>query len=203
LESVGPIWVRTMGQDPSVVGLGNIGGRLATKLRVAFDMRVLCYDPFLYPAGAQRYGAKLVDLPTLLKESDVISVHTLLSRGGPYPTYHLLGAKEFGMMKKTAVIVNTSRGAVIDQQALFEALKNGIIAGAGLDVFELEPISEDNPLIDLDNVVLTPHSSSSTYEAFTTTPVSAVENIIRFVEGKTPFWMVNPAALPMARAKQK
>ncbi|MCJ7632883.1 hypothetical protein MUP77_10895 [Candidatus Bathyarchaeota archaeon] len=129
-------------------------------------------------------------------------MHTLLAQGGPYPTYHLIGAKEFGMMKKTAVIVNTSRGAVIDEKALAEALKNGTIAGAGLDVFDPEPIAEDSPLLDFDNVVLTPHSSSSTYEAVTRTLVSAVENIIRFVEGKTPFWMVNPAALARARAKQ-
>ena len=191
------LWGKTLG----VIGLGNIGGRLAMKCRTAFNMRVIACDPFLYPAGAQRYGAELVDLPTLLKESDIISVHTFLARGGPNPTYHLLGAKEFGMMKKTAVLVNTSRGPVIDEPALFEALKNGKIAGAGLDVFETEPIAADNPLFDLDNVVLTPHTSSSTVEAGISTPASALENVIRFIQGKAPWWMINPIALPQARAK--
>jgi D-3-phosphoglycerate dehydrogenase len=185
------LWGKTLG----ILGLGNIGGRLAMKLREAFNMRILAYDPFLVQSGAQRYGATLVDLPTLVKESDVISVNCLLTRTGPNPTYHLLGAKEFDMMKKTTVVVNTSRGSVIDEPAMIEALKEGKIAAAGLDVFETEPISSDNPLLDLDNVVLTAHQSSSSVEALIRTPASGMENVIRFVQGKNPLFVRNQAAL--------
>lgn len=185
------LWGKTLG----MIGLGNIGGRIAMKLRGAFNMRVITYDPFLVPSGAQRYGATLVDLPTLLKESDVINVSVLLTQTGPHPTYHLLGAKEFDMMKKTAVLVNTARGAVIDEPAMIEALKEGKIAAAGLDVFETEPITADNPLLDLDNVVLTAHQSSSSVEARIRTPVSAIENIMRLARGERPYYIRNSAAL--------
>jgi len=185
------LWGKTLG----MIGLGNIGGRIAMKLREAFNMRVITYDPFLVPSGAQRYGATLVDLPTLLKESDVINVSVLLTQTGPHPTYHLLSTKEFDMMKKTAVLVNTARGKVIDEPAMIEALKEGKIAAAGLDVFETEPITTDNPLLDLDNVVLTAHQSSSTVEARIRTPVSAIENIMRYARGERPFYVRNPAAL--------
>jgi lactate dehydrogenase-like 2-hydroxyacid dehydrogenase len=185
------LWGKTLG----ILGLGNIGGRLAMKLREAFNMRILAYDPFLVPSGAQRYGATLVDLPTLVKESDVISVNCLLTRTGTNPTYHLLGVKEFDMMKKTAVVVNTSRGAVIDESAMIEALKEGKIAAVGLDVFETEPITADNPLLDLDNVVLTAHQSSSSVEARIRTPASGMENVIRFVQGKNPLFVRNQAVL--------
>jgi lactate dehydrogenase-like 2-hydroxyacid dehydrogenase len=185
------LWGKTLG----MIGLGNIGGRIAMKLREAFNMRILAYDPFLVPSGAQRYGATLVDISTLLKESDVINVSVLLTRTGPHPTYHLLGTKEFDMMKKTAVLVNTARGAVIDEPAMIEALKEGKIAAAGLDVFETEPINADNPLLDMDNVVLTAHQSSSTREARIRTPVSAIENIMRLARGERPYYVRNPAAL--------
>jgi lactate dehydrogenase-like 2-hydroxyacid dehydrogenase len=192
LDRVGfELWGKTLG----MIGLGNIGGRIAMKLRGAFNMRVIAYDPFLVPSGAQRYGATLVDLPTLLKESDVINVSVLLTRTGPNPTYHLLSTKEFDMMKKTAVLVNTARGKVIDEPAMIAALKEGKIAAAGLDVFETEPINADNPLLDMDNVVLTAHQSSSSREARIRTPVSAIENIMRYTRGKRPFYIRNPAAL--------
>ncbi len=185
------LWGKTLG----IIGLGNIGGRVAMKCRSAFNMRVLAYDPFLVPSGAQRYGASLVDLPTLIKESDVISVHCFLTRSGPTPTYHLISTNEFNMMKKTAVIVNTSRGPVIDEDAMITALKEGRLAGAGLDVFETEPITADNPLLDLDNVVLTAHQASSAIEALLRTPVSAIENVMRYVQGKRPNFIRNPSAL--------
>jgi D-3-phosphoglycerate dehydrogenase len=165
------------------------------KCRSAFNMRILAYDPFLVASGAQRYGATLTDLPTLIAESDVISVHCFLTRTGPTPTYHLLGANEFRRMKPTAVLVNTSRGAVIDEQAMIDALTDGTIAGAGLDVFEIEPIVAENPLLDLDNVVLTAHQASSAIEARLRTPVSAIDNVIRYVHGERPNFIRNPAAL--------
>jgi D-3-phosphoglycerate dehydrogenase len=185
------LWEKTVG----MIGLGNIGGRIAMKLRAAFNMRVIAYDPYLVQSGAQRYGATLVDLPTLLKESDVINVSVLLTTTGPTPTYHLLSTKEFDMMKKTAILVNTARGKVIDEVALIAALKEGKIAAAGLDVFEIEPINSDNPLLELENVVLTAHQSSSTREARIRTPASAIENIMRLAQGKRPNFVRNPAVL--------
>jgi D-3-phosphoglycerate dehydrogenase len=185
------LWEKTLG----TIGLGNIGGRIAMKLRAAFNMRVITYDPFLVPSEAQRYGATLVDLPTLLKESDVINVSVLLTRTGSHPTYHLLSTNEFAMMKPTTILVNTARGPVIDEAALIAALKAGTIAAAGLDVFETEPITADNPLLDLDNVVLTAHQSSSTREARIRTPASAIENIMRYARGERPLFIRNPAAL--------
>ena len=185
------LWGKTLG----IIGLGNIGGRLAMKCRTAFNMRVLTYDPFLVASEAQRYGATLTDLPTLLQEADVISVHCFLTRTGPLPTYHLLGAKEFRMMKPTTVLVNTARGPVIDEAAMIHALTTGTLAGAGLDVFEIEPITADNPLLDLENVVLTAHQASSAIEALLRTPVSAIDNVIRYVTGQRPRFIRNPAAL--------
>lgn len=185
------LWGKTLG----VIGLGGIGGRAAMKCWLAFDMRVFAYDPFILPAEAQRYGATLVDLPTLLKESDVVVVSCYLTRTGPHPTYHLLGAEEFDMMKKTAILVNIARGPVIDETAMVEALKKGKIAGAGLDVFEAEPLPPDSPLRDLENVVMTAHQSSSTIECRIKTPAAAIENVIRYAQGEAPRWVVNRSLL--------
>lgn len=185
------LWGKTLG----LIGVGGIGGRLAMKCRLAFDMRILAYDPFVLRPEAQRYGATLVDLPTLLKESDVVNVSCFLTRTGPNPTYHLLGAKQFDAMKRTAILVNIARGPIIDETALAQALRQGKIAAAGLDVFETEPLPSDSPLRDLDNAVLTAHQSSSTLECRINTPTAAIENVTRFVEGKAPYWVVNRSVL--------
>lgn len=185
------LWGKTLG----IIGLGGIGGRLALKCRTAFNMHVLAYDPFTLSAGAQRYGATLVDLPTLLRESDVIEVSCFLTKKGPHPTYRLLGTQEFDMMKPTAIVVNIARGPVIDESSLIEALRQGKISAAGLDVFETEPLPSNSPLREFDNVVLTAHQSSSTIECRIKTPAAAIENVIRFSEGKPPLWVVNRSSL--------
>ena len=118
-----------------------------------------------------------------------------LTEKGPSPTYHLLGADEFDMMKKTAILVNIARGPVIDEEAMIASLKEGTIAGAGLDVFETEPLPPDSPLRSLENVVLTAHQSSSTIECRIKTPAAAIENVIRYIQGKTPYWVVNRSLL--------
>lgn len=185
------LWGKTLG----IIGLGGIGGRLAMKCRTAFNMRILAYDPNILPSGAQRYGATLVDLSTLLHESDVIEVSCFLTRKGPHPTYHLLSEEEFNMVKQTAIVVNIARGPVIDESALIEALQKGKIAAAGLDVFETEPLPSNSPLRDLENVVLTAHQSSSTNECRIKTPAAAIENVIRYVQGEPPHWVVNRTLL--------
>jgi len=131
-------------------------------------------------------GAKRVDLETLLKESDFISIHTPLSE----KTKHLIGTKELSLMKKTAYLINTARGAVIDEEALVIALRNKQIAGAGLDVYEEEPKLKPG-LAELDNVVLAPHLGSATIEARTKMSVIAAENIIAVLNGQKPNNCVN------------
>jgi lactate dehydrogenase-like 2-hydroxyacid dehydrogenase len=180
------LWGKTLG----VIGLGAIGSRVALKGHLAFNMTVLAYDPYVLDEKAALFNARKVDLSTLLRTSDVISVNCPLTR----ETRHLLGPNEFELMKRTALLVNTSRGAVIDQRALTTCLQEGTIAGAGLDVFESEPIEPESPITKLENVILTPHIASSTPEAFTRTWARGSENIKAFLDGGKPNWIVNPAA---------
>ncbi|MEM2153628.1 MAG: hydroxyacid dehydrogenase [Nitrososphaeria archaeon] len=178
------LWNKTLG----IVGLGNIGGRIALKCKLAFNMRILAYDPYVLPARAQLYGAELVDLEKLLQESDFIVLSVPLTK----ETRHMIGERELMLMKKSAYLINICRGAVVDTNALIKALKDGVIAGAGLDVTEPEPLPEDSPLLTMENVILTPHIASSTKEAVYETFRAAVENIIRYLKGEIPYWVVNP-----------
>lgn len=181
------LWGKTLG----LVGIGDIGGRVALKGRIAFGMRILAYDPYVLTARAQLSGSQLVDLETVLRESDVVSIHTPLTP----ETKHLIGRKQLNLLKPTAILVNTARGPIVDETALAEALEKKKFFGAGIDVFEEEPLSPSSPLRKLDNVVLTPHTSSSTKEAFKNTYKGSVNNILRFIEGKRPNWAVNPIVL--------
>jgi D-3-phosphoglycerate dehydrogenase len=118
-------------------------------------MDVIGYDPYLDRSLAEEHGITLVGMPELMERSDYVSVHTPLNSG----TYHLIGEKEFARMKPGAYIINTARGPIIDEAALIKALQEKLIAGAGLDVFEKEPVSPDNPLLGMDNVIMLPHSA--------------------------------------------
>ncbi|UCH36973.1 MAG: glycerate dehydrogenase [Candidatus Bathyarchaeota archaeon] len=178
------LWGRTLG----VIGLGGIGARIAMKGHLAFNMNVLAYDPNVLPGRAQRYGAELVELKTLLEQSDIVSISTPLTP----ETHHMISAAELSLMKHSAILINTSRGAVIDQEALLACLQKGEIQGAGLDVFETEPLDPCSPLLHLENVVLTPHIASSTSEAIQKTYAEAIANIIRYLSGYQPYWVVNP-----------
>jgi D-3-phosphoglycerate dehydrogenase len=189
---------RLNGQTLGVIGLGDIGGRVARKGALAFNMRVLAYDPFVLPARAQREYAQLVSLETLLREADVIAIHCPLTP----QTHHLLGARELQQLKSTAILVNTARGGIIDEAALSRALVQGRLFGAGLDVFEEEPLSPTSPLRQLDNVVLTPHFAYATTQAVSQTWVGAVCNILRFLTDQTPHWIVNPEARHTAQRRK-
>lgn len=178
------------GQTLGVIGLGDIGGRVAMKGALAFNMRVLAYDPYIVPSRAQRHYAQLVSLETLLREADVITIHCPLTA----QTRHLLGAPELQYLKSTAIVVNTARGGIVDEVALYHALSQGHLFGAGLDVFEEEPLSATSPLRQLENVVLTPHFGYATTQAVSQTWIGSVQNILRFLTGHTPHWIVNPAA---------
>lgn len=137
-----------------LVAFGQIGREVALRAK-PFGFRLLAHDPFVTPEAAAEYGVSLVGLDELLRRSDIVSLHAPLSPA----TRHLLGAREFGLMKPTAYVINTSRGPVIDQAALIEALQAGRIAGAGLDVFEREPLEAESPLARMENVLLTPHTA--------------------------------------------
>jgi D-3-phosphoglycerate dehydrogenase len=180
------LWGKTLG----VIGLGAIGTRVALIGHLAFNMKILVYDPFVPPERAQIVGGKMVNLRTLLKKSDVISIHCPLTK----QTHHVIGEDELAIMKKSAILINTSRGAVIDEKSLIKCLKKGLIRGAGLDVYEEEPLSSDSPLRKLDNVILTPHIASMT-EVVDKIFQEGTRNIIRFLKGQRPKRIVNPEVL--------
>jgi glyoxylate reductase len=181
------------GKTLGVVGAGRIGTAFAEKSR-GFRMKILYHDVEPNADFEKRTGGTYVSLDALLRQSDVISLHVPLTP----TTLHLIGKDELDKMKNTAVLVNTSRGPVVDEQALAEALKTGQIAGAGLDVYEEEP--KVNPaLLTLDNVVLAPHIGSASVETRTKMAVMAAENLLAALRGEIPQNLVNPDALPKRR----
>jgi len=175
------------GATLGIIGVGRIGSAVARRAK-CFNMRILYYDVVRNPQIEKETGATFVDLDTLLRESDFISVHVPLTK----ETYHLINAERLKFVKKTAYLINTSRGPVVDEKALYEALKEGRLAGAALDVFEQEPLPTDSPLLRLDNVILTPHIASASYETRSRMAEMVAENLIAFFEGKVPPNLVNP-----------
>lgn len=147
---MGPIYGETVG----IVGTGNIG-RLTGRKAQVFGLKAISYDPYVDKSLVNPYGITFVDFPTLLSESDYISLHVPLNR----ETHHMIGEKELAKMKPNAYLINTARGAVVDEIALIRALREKRIAGAGIDVFEKEPVDPDNPLLKMDNVICLPHSA--------------------------------------------
>ena len=178
------VWRKTIG----IIGLGNVGRRIATKARLAFGMKILAYDPYILPARAQLFDAELVGLERLLSESDIVVLCVPLSK----ETYHMIGVEQLSLMKRNSYLVNVCRGEVIEQNALVKHLQKNRIKGAALDVFEIEPLPVDNPLFEMENVVLTPHIASSTKEAVEKTYNGAVLNVIRYIKGLKPYWVINP-----------
>jgi len=180
-----------LGQDISgktlgLVGAGRIGTAFALKSK-GFDMKVLYYNRSNNDTLENELKAKKVDLDTLLKESDFVSIHVPLVP----ETHHLISEKQLKMMKKTAILINTSRGPVIDEKALIKALNEKWIFGAGLDVYENEPIIPEE-LKKLDNVILMPHSASATFSSRSGMAIMAAENMLAGLKGKRPPNCVNP-----------
>ncbi|HYL60072.1 MAG TPA: D-glycerate dehydrogenase [Candidatus Acidoferrales bacterium] len=180
------------GATLGIVGWGAIGQAMATRA-TGFGMRVLYLKPRGMSARRGRArrrelsSAEAVALPRLLAESDFVSVHVPLTPA----TRHLLGAREFARMKPGAVLVNTARGAVVDQAALYRALKSGDLGGAGLDVTDPEPIARRDPLLRLENVVITPHIGSAGTATRTKMADMAVDNILSVFVGERPRWCAN------------
>lgn len=178
------------GATLGIIGFGRIGQAVARRAK-GFNMRILYYDIKRNEEAERELGAEYRDLPSLLREADIVSIHTPLTK----ETYHMIGEKELSLMKPTAILVNTARGAVVDQKALYKVLKEKRIFGAGLDVYEKEPIDKDDPLIELDNVVLLPHIGSASVETREKMAIMAAENLLAGLRGERPKHLVNPEVL--------
>ena len=182
------------GATLGLVAFGNIARNVCLKA-VAFGFRVISYDPYVDPEAVKRYPVTRVDFETVLREADIVSVHTPLTS----ETHHMFNETTFRKMKRTAYFINTARGPVHDQKALYRALKEGWIAGAGLDVQEQEPIDPNDPILKLDNIVFTPHYASYTEEAYQELRVKTAENAAAVLSGKFPKYVYNPEVKAHAR----
>jgi len=177
--------VELYGKTLGLLGSGRIGAEVAKRAQ-AFGMITIAYDPYLPLAIAEKNNIELVEKERLYSEADFLSVHAALTS----ETKGMVGSKEIALMKKTAFIVNCARGEIIQESALAEALKSGIIAGAALDVFEKEPPT-DSPLLNLDNVSFTPHIGASTQEAQYRAGMMIVEQVDKVLQGSKPDFIVN------------
>lgn len=169
------------GKTLGLVGFGRIGQAVARRAH-AFDARIIYHDPHLKerPAEADAWGAREVPFGALLRQSDIVSLHVPTTD----ETRRLMSTREFEQMKPSGILINTSRGAIVDEPALIKALGAKTIAGAGLDVFEQEPVQPDNPLLRMENVVLTPHIAAGTVDALTEKMRSVFANLQRCVKGE-------------------
>ena len=178
------------GSTLGIVGLGRIGVAIARRAK-GFGMRLMYYDVIRQPEAEKEFGIEFVDINKIFAESDFITLHTNLTP----QTHHLIGAEQLKKMKKNCILINSSRGPIIDNMALSEALRNGTIAYAALDVTEPEPIPSDHPLLKLDNVIIAPHIASASVTTRTKMALMAADNLIAGLKGEMPPNPVNPEAL--------
>ena len=188
--------VGLIGRTLASVGVGNIGAELF-RIAAPLGMRFIAHDPYLDPAVAADLGVTLVDLDTVFRDGDFVSISCPLTP----ETRHLVNAERLALMKPTAFLINTSRGPVVDQKAITEALTNKRIAGAGLDVQEQEPPDPADPLLRLDNVVLAPHALCWTDQCFAGIGASAIQNVLDVARNHVPGGLVNKAVLAAPRWK--
>ena len=174
------------GQTYGVVGFGSIGRAVARRAQV-FGFNIVATDPVVSPEEAKKYGVKLVDFSTLLEISDVISIHVPMS----ISTHHLFNEETLGKMKKTAYLVNTSRGGILDQESLYKALASKKLAGAALDVMEKEPPEITEALFTLDNVILTPHIAEYSEDSMNELRQRICRDVARVLKGEKPDGCVN------------
>jgi D-3-phosphoglycerate dehydrogenase len=175
------------GETVGIVGLGNIGSAFARRV-AALETTVIACDPYVDDKRFAALGVERVSLETLAERSDYVSVHTLLNA----ETRHLIGEAFFRRMKPTAILINTSRGPVVDEQALARALREKRLAGAALDVWEEEPVAADNPLLKMENVIATPHAAYYSSAAVAQIPGRCGEEVARVLTGQRPLNVVNP-----------
>ena len=175
------VWRKKLG----VIGLGKIGRQVVKRAR-GFEMEILCYDIIQDEEFARQFGVRYVDLETLLKESDYITIHTPLNNA----TKGMISYKELEMINENAFLINTSRGGIIDEKALYDALKNNKIKGAALDAYEKEP-PKNSPLMELENVIMLSHNGAYTEEAIANMGIESAQNLIDVLEGREPENRIN------------
>ncbi|OLE18586.1 MAG: hypothetical protein AUG50_05905 [Betaproteobacteria bacterium 13_1_20CM_3_63_8] len=185
------------GRTLGVVGAGGIGKELLRMARV-FDLKLLATDPVANDVELGYIGAGKVDLDTLMRESDFVVVCCLLNER----TRHLIGAEALAKMKPTSYLINVARGPIVDEKALIDVLQKRRIAGAALDVFEQEPVDPENPLLTMDNVIVTPHSLCWTDECFHNMASTGLRSIVDVLNGRIPEFLVNRAVLQHRRASE-
>jgi D-3-phosphoglycerate dehydrogenase len=185
-ETTNHMGVGLTGKTVGSIGVGNIGGELF-RLLAPLDMVHIAYDPYAKAEDAATLRVRLTDKETVFREADFVCVNTPLTP----ETRGFIGAREFALMKPTAYFINTARGPIVDEKALYAALAGKRIAGAALDVFEVEPVGQDNPLLTLENVIVTPHSICWTDEFFRNNAESAFRSVVAVATGKTPTFVVN------------
>ena len=185
-ETTNHMGVGLTGRTVGSIGVGNIGSELF-RLLAPLEMVHLAYDPYAKAEDAAWLRVRLTEKETVFREADFVCVNTPLTP----ETRGFIGAREFALMKPTAYFINTARGPIVDEQALYAALAERRLAGAALDVFEVEPIGRDNPLLALDNVIVTPHSICWTDEFFRNNAESAFRSVVAVATGKTPTFVVN------------
>lgn len=181
-----PIY-RMQGKTLGVIGFGHIAKTFLKKVK-GFEFKILVFDPYIEANIIENLNAKKVTLSILLTNSDFISIHAPLNK----QTFHLIKEKELRQMKKTAILINTSRGAIIDEEALFKALKERWINSAGIDVYEKEPPLKNSPLFTLENIVLTDHASWYSEDSIVELQTKAGQEVARVLTGKLPLSLVNP-----------
>lgn len=182
------------GATLGIVGLGRIGSSIAKRAK-GFDMKVLYHDVVRRQDLERDLGIEYTEIDMLLKQADFVTLNVPLLK----ETHHLVGETKLKLMKKTAFLINNARGPVVDEKALYKALKEGWIAGAGLDVFEQEPTPSSNSLLTLDNVVVAPHISSASFETRSKMAEMVAENLTSFFEGKVPPNLVNQEVLKVRK----
>lgn len=179
------------GKTLGILGMGRIGMLVCQKAQAAFNMKILAYDPLVPREAMEKAGAKVVAIPEILKASDFVTLHV----PSMPETKGMIGEAQLKTMKRSAYLINCARGPIVDEAALVKALKDGTIAGAGLDVFDPEPPKADSQLFQLPNVVLSPHSAGLTAECVIRMATHAAQAIIDVLEGRHPEGVINPEAL--------
>ncbi len=197
-EKIHHMGVGLTGLTIGLIGVGNIGRDFCEIVR-PLEMKLLGHDPYVEQSEMERLGVSLVDLDTLLREADFVCLNCPLTQ----ETEGLIGEPELALMKQTAYLINTARGPIVDERALYSALVRRQIAGAGLDVFESEPTPPDNPILQLENVIVIPHSICWTDECYSKMEISASQAILDIAGGTIPKHVVNKEALKHPRLRDR
>jgi D-3-phosphoglycerate dehydrogenase len=193
-----PQLARIRGQTLGLLGIGRIGSAVAARAK-SFGLRILAYDPYVSAETIRQSGVQLVDLDGLLRESDFVSIHVPLDR----ETLGLIGDNALMKMKPTAYLINVARGKIVDQTALCRALQSGRIAGAALDVLETEPPHVDDPILNLENVILTPHAAWYSEQSRLDMRHRAVGQVVSVLKGELPYSLVNREVLQRTGQRNK